>query len=101
VVVCARINLFEPEPLRNIMLILKKYNSVRKLSEEERLVLFPMIKARLALLLLMTCSLVEKDKENAYTRKCKDSMAHYLTVFVGAVSNEGFRLKLDEVLNDH
>ncbi len=35
VILCARINLYKPDPLRNMLLIIAAYNKVRKLSAIE------------------------------------------------------------------
>jgi Ser/Thr protein kinase RdoA (MazF antagonist) len=54
VILCARINLCPTNPLQNLLRIIVAYNKVKKLSEDEKKVLFPLIKVRLAFLYMLT-----------------------------------------------
>jgi Ser/Thr protein kinase RdoA (MazF antagonist) len=53
-IVAARVNLDPSNPLKNMMQTIKGFNSVRKLTQEEKRVLYPLIKVRLAFLCLLT-----------------------------------------------
>lgn len=54
VVLAARINMDDTNPLKNMMLVIKGFSSIRKISPEEKKVIFPLIKARLGFIILLT-----------------------------------------------
>ena len=50
----ARINMDDSDPLKNMMLTIKGFCSIKKISEQEKKVIFPLIKARLGFIILLT-----------------------------------------------
>ena len=53
-VVAARVNLDMAHPFKNMMLVIRGFNSVRRMTQKEQEILFPLIKCRLAFLCLLT-----------------------------------------------
>ena len=83
-------NLDPTDPLKNMLSIIKGFNLVKKLSEEEKIVLFPLIKVRLAYLCLHTCERHAKVKDDEYVKKTKEAIADYLKIISSACSNAVF-----------
>lgn len=77
----------EDMPLKNTMQVIKSFNSILKLSSLEKDILFPLIKIRLAFLVLMTCHEYYDNPTNEYLLRNKVSLNWYLKVFSSVISN--------------
>ena len=84
---CARSNLEEQQPLKNIILIIGGFRRCNKLSEQEWAVLYPLIKVRLAFLCLISCEKTALNKKSEYVLRCKEGHVRYLKVIGQACSN--------------
>ncbi len=71
------------------MLIIVAYNKVRKLSSNEIQLLFPLIKARLAFLCLVS-SYIAYEKDDHYLLKCKNGHILYFETIANHCTNEAF-----------
>ena len=100
IILCARNNIYQPDPLRNIFRIVAAYNRVRKLTEAEKVVLFPMIKVRLAYLTLLSSFLATQRPEDLYVQRNKSSQTSYLCTFTTTCSNEEFLARLEATLQN-
>lgn len=96
-IACARMNIHQKEPLRNILTIIKAFHQIRNLSQPEKMLIFPLIKLRLSFLCLHSCKLVCED-DNEYSRRCNSGHMTYLKVIANASSNQSFLKKLEEIL---
>ncbi len=90
-------NLDLANPLKNILLIVKGFNSVRKLSEEEKFVIYPLIKVRLAYLSLRCYERLAQAKDDEYVKKCKEDIVRYLKIIANACTNSEFFEKIREI----
>lgn len=68
-ILAARINMDPSDPLKNLMLIVKGFNSVRKLTSVEKDLLFALIKARLGFIMLLVCWDFAQNPDNSYLAK--------------------------------
>lgn len=80
-VLAARISMDSSDPLKNLMLIVKGFNSVIKLTEVEKKLLFELIKARLGFAMLLVCEVFAQNPENSYLAKTRESIGAYIKIF--------------------
>lgn len=76
--------------------VIAAFNRVRKLSADEKLILFPMIKTRLAYLCLTSSHLAAGKGNDPYFLKCKNGHISYLLTFANYCSNHEFLALLEE-----
>ncbi len=87
---CARINLDEEHPLRNLLLVVEGFRKFGTLGEEEWTVLLPLVRVRLAFLCLISCEKTALNKESEYVWRCKQGHVRYLKVIARACSDSQF-----------
>jgi Ser/Thr protein kinase RdoA (MazF antagonist) len=100
VILCARMNLYSPQPLRNILRVIKAYDGVLRLSPQEKTMLFPLIKVRLAFLCLTSSFLAREKESEPYFARCKNGHLLYLTTISNCCSNQTFLQILEQHLSN-
>ncbi len=93
-ILAARINMDKSRPLKNLMLVVRGFNSVRKLEAVEQKLLFVLIRARLSFLTLMLCRDCHQSPDNEYLRKNKESIVEYIKTF-SSIPPEEFQKELE------
>ena len=84
----------DSDPLKNMMLTIKGFSSIKKISEQEKKVIFPLIKARLGFIILLTWREFVLNNQEQYMVEQKASMKHYIEV----LSKEGIKEQFEKEL---
>ena len=70
----------DKDPLKNMMLVIKGFSSIRKITEDEKKVIYPLILARLGFIILLTWREFCLNNQEQYMVDQKASMKHYIEV---------------------